>query len=194
MNGQEEVPAGSVRVAALDPAFAVRGHFWQPGHNVTVEPWTVLIETSVGQKIIPCGRDAARARTLVAILAGTERVPGADTVLGVVVIAPDGTPSHGWAATDGAVPVPGAPLWSRLARLAHADRCPRCESTRWPGCWVGQAGCGACGPDNRPGWPADPPAPVGQVDQRRAAKRAGAGKATVNPAPGSDTPDPDRLF
>lgn len=157
---------------------APRGPYWRPGMNSNTEPWSALAEVNTGHLLIPCHRNRAHAHKVIerwrALVDAGLRFDPFRVVVGAAVVDPSGVVVAHW----GCVPVPGAPRWSSLVRLADPAVCVRCRARRWPGCWVAVdlRGCSRCLPaveaaDPRV-WPGEPPEPVVEALSGRSAPLA----------------------
>lgn len=166
---------------AADERFARRSVYWRPGMSVIAEPWVTLVETNVGQQIVPQGRDALRAAARVAEL-HSAALDGYVSAQGVVVVAaavvdPRGDVRDWWATGDGPAPIPGGPGWfPALHRVLAVQACPHCGADRHPGTWVCREtpGCALCLPQRESGrrWPNEAPEPPAErVKARKASRR-----------------------
>jgi hypothetical protein len=157
---------------------ALRAHrspLWRPGMNTQFEPWVALAETNTGHLMVPCGRDADRAREIVArwhLIAqrgDTLDRNGHQVIYGAAVVDPRGELDSAWKLERvGSVPDPhGLPRWTPLTVMSRWGRCLRCSAERWPGCYVAVRldGCAECLPatetDDPRQWPPDPDRPAG---------------------------------
>lgn len=134
--------------------------FFRPGMP-DGSPWVAFGQSITGQPLVPCGSQQAARDAVTRWRSYSERditPPGMTTVVGGVVVGPDGALSESW----GRYPTPGEPEpWLSLIQSRDWFTCGQCGQRRHSGCW--RALDRVCMPcvregeqDGRPAWPVDP--------------------------------------
>lgn len=150
----------SARQGIALPQGFTPGPFWKPGYS-HLAPWVVLFGSGAGGGNMPFGEHEHRARERLRLLSMSRTVGYAVSVVGAVLLAPDGTRVDEW----GQAPVHGVTRWEGAIQLQEWRRCSACSVSRWPGSWmtITTGRCRGCQEpfevdDPRP-WPVDPPDP-----------------------------------
>lgn len=139
--------------------------FHVPG-MVEGAPWTVLVQTNLGQMSLPCNRNEPAARRgnqryRAMWERGLEAAYGGVRAVGGMIVTPAGSVDDAW----GDAPVIGSSRWRPVHRTGDWRSCTSCGRQLWPGCFVGvQSGCCAVcmasdEKDDPRVWPDEPPYP-----------------------------------